>query len=213
MRARRTHDVFPFDPSRGARRVGSAAGEEREIRPFPRGWPFRRHAPHPPIGARPGTQDALEPFDPADCGKHGQVLERVRQPARSRQLTAAKVHDSKLLEPLVDAVQPIRRPIGAPGRPRKRPAKLHADKGYDFGAARRAWRQRGIVPRIARRGVESSERLGRHRWVVERTQAWIVTFRKLAVRFDRHAASVLGLLHLACALICLRFLYQAETAH
>jgi transposase len=129
------------------------------------------------------------------------------------QLTAANVHDSKLLAPPVDAVQPIRRPIGAPGRPRKGPAKLHADKGSDFGSTRRALRQRGIVPRIARRGVESSERLGRHRWVVERTQAWIVSFRKLAVRFDRHAASVLGFLHLACALICLRFLNHAETAH
>jgi transposase len=48
---------------------------------------------------------------------------------------------------------------------------------------------------------------------IERTQAWIVSVRKLTVRFDRHAASVLGFLHLACALICLRFLHQAETAH
>jgi IS5 family transposase len=120
------------------------------------------------------------------------------------------VHDSKLLAPLVDAVQPIRRPTGEPGRPRKRPAKLHADKGYDYPTCRRALRQRGITPRIARRGVESSERLGRHRWIVERTQAWVVAFRKLAVRYDRHAASVLAFLHLACALICLRFLAHAE---
>ena len=48
------------------------------------------------------------------------------------QLTAANVHDSKALEPLVDAVQPIRRPTGQPGRPRKRPTKLHGDKGYDY---------------------------------------------------------------------------------
>jgi len=47
--------------------------------------------------------------------------------------------------------------------------------------------------------------------VVERTQAWIVAFRKLAVRFDQHAASALAFLHLACALICLRFLNHAET--
>ena len=109
---------------------------------------------------------------------------------------------------------PIRRPTGEPGRPRKRPAKLHADKAYEFVSARRALRERGITPRIARRGVESSERLGRVRWVVERTQAWVVAFRKLAVRYDRHAASVLAFLHLACALICLRFLAHTEaTAH
>jgi transposase len=65
------------------------------------------------------------------------------------------------------------------------------------------------MPRIARRGVDSNERLGRYRWIVERTNAWILAFRRLATRFDRQAASVLAFLHLACALICLRFLQQA----
>lgn len=125
-------------------------------------------------------------------------------------LSAANVHDSKLLEPLVDAIPPIRRPVGQPGRPRFRPAKLHGDKGYDFAVCREALRRRGIVPRIARRGVESSERLGRYRWTVERTNAWVLAFRRLALRFDRQPASVLAFLHLACALICLRFLQQVE---
>ena len=123
-------------------------------------------------------------------------------------LSAANVHDSKLLEPLVDAVPPIRRPIGQPGRPRFRPAKLHGDKGYDFAFCRNALRRRGITPRIARRGVDSSERLGRYRWIVERTNAWMLAYRRLALRFDRQAASMLALLHLACALICLRFFQQ-----
>jgi hypothetical protein len=39
---------------------------------------------------------------------------------------------------------------------------------------------------------------------------WVVAFRKLAVGYDRHAASVLASLHLACALICLCFLAHAE---
>jgi transposase len=78
-------------------------------------------------------------------------------------LSGANVPDATLLEPLVDAVQPIRRPIGQPGRPRKRPAKLHADKAYDARAKRRALGARGITPRIARKGIESSERLGRFR--------------------------------------------------
>jgi transposase len=151
--------------------------------------------------------------NPTDRGKQGSkyhfAVDRPGVPL-AVQLTAANVHDSKLLEPLVDAVQPIRRPTGEPGRPRKRPAKLHADKGYDFTFCRQALRQRSITPRIARRGVASSQRLGRHRWIVERTQAWVVAFRKLAVRYDRHANSVLAFLHLACALICLRFLAHAE---
>ncbi len=108
--------------------------------------------------------------------------------------------------PLIDAIPPIVGPRGRPGRPRFRPAKLHGDKAYDFPACRRALRARGIASRIARRGIESSERLGRHRWVVERTQAWLLGFRRLGVRYERRADLLQGLLHLACALVCLRFL-------
>ena len=113
--------------------------------------------------------------------------------------TAANVHDSKALEEAVDAISPVRRPRG---RPRKRPKKLHADKGYDSGLCRKALRKRGITPRIARRGVESSERLGRHRWVVERTLSWINRFRRLKVRYERRADVHQAFLDLGCALIC-----------
>jgi IS5 family transposase len=78
-------------------------------------------------------------------------------------LSAANTHDSVLLEQLVDAVPAVKGPRGRPGRPRQRPAKLHLDKGYDYPRCRRALRRRGITPRIARRGIESSQRLGRHR--------------------------------------------------
>ena len=95
------------------------------------------------------------------------------------------------------------------GWPRRRPAKLHADKAYDSSDLRRALRARGITPRIARRGIDSSERLGRYRWVVERTEAWLLGCRRLGVRYERRADLLRGLLHLACALICLKFLAPA----
>jgi IS5 family transposase len=97
-------------------------------------------------------------------------------------------------------------PRGRPGRPRRRPAKLHADKAYDFPRCRHALRRRGISPRIARRGVESNRRLGRHRWKVERTLAWPLGCRRLTLRYKRRADLLQGLLHLACALLCLRSL-------
>jgi IS5 family transposase len=121
-------------------------------------------------------------------------------------LSAANTHDSVLLEAMVDAVGAIRGPCGRPGRPRKRPAKLHCDKGYDYPRCRRALRRRGITPRIARRGIESSQRLGRHRYVVERSLAWLVGYRRLQVRYERRADIVLGLVQLACVLICLNSL-------
>jgi transposase len=118
-------------------------------------------------------------------------------------LSAANTHDSMLLEAVIDAVPPVKGPRGRPGRPRKRPAKLHLDKAYDYPRCRRALRARGITPRIAGRGIESSLRLGRHRYVVERSLAWLVGYRRLRVRYERRADILLGFLFLACALICL----------
>jgi transposase len=108
-------------------------------------------------------------------------------------LSAANTHDSLRLEQVVDAVPAIIGPRGRPGRPRKRPARLYADKGYDFPRGRQALRRRGITPRIARRGIESSQRLGRHRYVVERSLAWLVGYRRLQVRYERRADILLGL--------------------
>ena len=96
-----------------------------------------------------------------------------------------------------------------PGRAGKRPAKLHADKAYDYPHPRRGLHARGIAPRIARRGIESSGRPGRHRWVVERTLAWLLGFCRLGIRYERRPELLQGLLHLACALMCLRFLDPA----
>lgn len=123
-------------------------------------------------------------------------------------LSAANRNDCKVLEEAVDAIPPVRN--GRPGRPRQRPEKLHADKGYDFDFCREALRKRGIIPRIARRGVESgstelaegSERLGRYRWVVERTLSWLNRSRRLKVRYERRDDIHLAFLLIGCALIC-----------
>jgi len=70
--------------------------------------------------------------------------------------------------------------------------------------------RRGITPRIARRGIESSQRLGRHRYVVERSLGWLVGYRRLQVRYERRADILLGLVHLAWALTCLDSLNQSR---
>jgi IS5 family transposase len=82
-------------------------------------------------------------------------------------LTDANPHDSTLFETLLDELPAVRTPTG---QRRSRSGKVHADKGYDYPGCRRLLRRRGITPRIARRGVESSTRLGRHRWKVERVR-------------------------------------------
>ena len=48
--------------------------------------------------------------------------------------------------------------------------------------------------------------LGRWRWVVERTFAWLNQFRRLRVRYDKRADIHEAFLSLGCALICWQFL-------
>ena len=79
-----------------------------------------------------------------------------------------------------------------------------ATKGYDYPECRELLRERNILPRIARKGIESSKRLGRHRYVVERCLEWTTRFRRLVRRYEREASHFLGFLRLACAVICFR---------
>jgi transposase len=119
-------------------------------------------------------------------------------------MAIANVHDSKMMLATVDAIEPIR--AKTRGRPRRRPHKLHADKGYDYRHLRLALRKRRIIPRIARSDVEPKNRLGRYRWVVERTLSWLNRFRRLKIRYEHRADIHLAFLQLGCALISLRFL-------
>jgi transposase len=111
----------------------------------------------------------------------------------------ANQHDSVPFEKVIDAVPGIRHGRGSP---RRRFKKLHADKAYDFQRGRLACRVRAILSRIARRGVETAEKLGKHRWVVERTFAWSRHFKRLTVRYERRADIHLAFLKLAACLIC-----------
>ena len=106
-------------------------------------------------------------------------------------------------EALIDAIPAIG---GRRGRPRRRPDKLHADKAYDHRRCRNACRRRNIMPRIARRGVETAQKLGQHRWVIERTFAWLNRFRRLTIRYERRLDIHHALTAIACSLICFRAL-------
>jgi transposase len=108
-------------------------------------------------------------------------------------------------EGLMAALPAVKQPFGYR---RKRPDKVHADKASDQPRCRRFLAQRGIRARIARRGVESSAKLGRQRWVVERSLAWLARYRKLTIRYERTPELHVAFLTLACALVCLGKLEQ-----
>jgi transposase len=140
--------------------------------------------------------------NPVDRGKPGSKLQLVCDGGGlwlTAVVTAANVNDTIVFQAVMDDVPPIRTPAG---RRRTRPAKVHADKGYDSRANRGYLRRRGIKSRIARREVESSTRLGRHRWRVERSLSWLSCFRRLQVRWDREAGRWFAFVLVACAVVC-----------
>ena len=103
-----------------------------------------------------------------------------------------------------------RSPIRCPrGQRRTRPEKLHAAKACDMPRCRRVRHRRGIGVRIARVGIEPKGTLGRHRWVIARTVAWLRRFRPLAIRSERRLDIHQTLLTLGCALICFRALERS----
>ena len=115
-------------------------------------------------------------------------------------LTGGNRTDGTQLIPLVDALPPIRGRRGRPAGDRGScsPIAATTTTSTAVGCAR------GITPRIARRGVAHGSGLGRQRWVVERSFAWLHAFKRLRTRYERRGDLHLGLLQLACALICYR---------
>jgi transposase len=128
------------------------------------------------------------------------ITERTGLPL-SVGISGANLHDSQALIPLVKGIPPI---SSRRGRRRRKPGKLHADKGHDYDHLRRWLRQRRITHRIAREGIESSQRLGRHRWTIERTMSWLAGCRRLHRRYARKAEHFLAFTSIACTLIYYR---------
>ena len=91
------------------------------------------------------------------------------------------------------------------------PWHLIGDNAYDSGKLDAQLRHYGIeviAPHRSNRRIRTQDkrrlRRYRRRWKIERLFAWLQNFRRLVVRYERHAENFLGMLHLACCLILLR---------
>ena len=149
--------------------------------------------------------------NPVDRGKTGSKIHVLSDRAGlplSVAVSAANTNDAAALKPLVRAIPPIK---SRRGPRRRKPAKLHADKAYDQADLRTWVRDQGIAVRIARKGIESSARLGKHRWVIERSIAWLFGYHRLAIRYERYANHFCGFLTLAGTLTCYKKLAKSAT--
>lgn len=131
-------------------------------------------------------------------------------PPLGADLEAASPAEVTLLENTLDTVA-IGRPR-QPGRPRKRPKRLIADRGYDrhpLRARLARWGLDSMIP--ARRNHQRAthqdgrqRRRYRRRWIMELTFAWLGHFRRLVVRYERLVTTSAGFFHIACDLLTLR---------
>ena len=129
-------------------------------------------------------------------------------------LTPGQRHDSTQLAAVLDAIR-VPRP-GGRGRPRKRPDRLIADKGYSYPSCRRLLRRRGIPHTIPERRDQRERRARRpgrplafdpetyrRRNVVERCVNRLKQWRGLATRFEKRAANYRALVVIAATLLWL----------
>ena len=152
-------------------------------------------------GEKRGSATGPSPVDRARSGSKHHLLVDASGIPLAWTLTGGNRNDVTQLIPLIDKVPPVR---GVVGRPRFRPQVLVADRGYDHDKYRHLVRERGIRPVIARRKTEHGSGLGRVRWVVERTFAWLHHLKRLLVRYDRRAEIHEAFLALGCCLVCFR---------
>jgi transposase len=125
-------------------------------------------------------------------------------------LHSASPAEVKLAETTLASVRVRRR--HHPGRPRQKPQRVIADRGYDSDPLRQQLARRGIeliVPhRKGRRKPPTQDgrtlRRYKRRWIVERTFARLGNYRRLAVRYDRSLTVYRGFFHIACFMIVLR---------
>ena len=160
----------------------------------------------PCTGEKGGSATGPSPVDRARNGsKHHLLVDATGIPL-AWTLTGGNRNDVTQLVPLVERVPAVR---GKVGRPRRRPKRVTADRGYDHDKYRRELRRRGIGSEIARRQTEHGSGLGRSRWVVERTFAWLHNFKRLLIRYDRRAEIHEAFLAIGCCLVCHRRLHNS----
>ncbi len=106
-----------------------------------------------------------------------------------------------------------------PGRPRQKPARVIADRGYDSDPLRKRLAQRGIEliapyrKNNQGRRYEDGRELRRYkrRWIVERTHAWLGQFRRLLVRHEHLLSTYRAFFYLACFWITLSTVYEIRS--
>ncbi|WP_442815122.1 IS5 family transposase [Streptomyces sp. NBC_01775] len=150
------------------------------------------------VRAKGGELAGPSPVDRGKPGSRMHILSDANGLPVRVGLSAANTHDSLGLKPILSHFHMGHESHVAESKPQR----LHADKAYDVPHLRRWLWGKHIGVRIARKGIDSSERLGRRRRVIERTMSWLTGYRRLNHRYERKPGNYLAFLGLSAALCC-----------
>jgi transposase len=129
-----------------------------------------------------GVLTGPNPTDRAKKGTKRHLLVDGKGTPLAVRLTGANRNESLEAMNLVDDIPPIR---GRRGRPRRKPKALDGDRQYGTPRNREGLKQRGIEDHLARPRTPHGSGLGKIRYVVERTLAWVGQARRLKIRYDK----------------------------
>jgi transposase len=148
-----------------------------------------------------GEDTGPNPTDRGKTGtKHTLMVDANGVPLALR-TTGANASDQTQILPIIMEFPKVK---GKAGRPKELPDEAYADRGYDNDSTRLLLLWLGIEPKIAKRRTEHGSGLGRVRWVVERTNAWLKGLRRMRVRWDRLTNIQQAWNSLAMSVICFR---------
>ena len=149
-----------------------------------------------------GDQTGPSPVDRRKPGtKFTLMVDRNGVPLAVR-IAGANRSDQREILPIIQEEFP--EVGGQPGRPQTTPDAVDADAGYDSETTREVLRCLGIEPFIRKRGEQHGSGLGRVRWVVERSLAWLKGLRRLRLRYDRSETVIHGWATMAMSVINFR---------
>jgi transposase len=184
--------------------------EEAAARPAPAGRPGGRHRLGALLRGQPdvprrfgGVLTGKNPTDRAKKGTKRHLLVDGKGTPLAVRITGANRNESLEAMNLVDDIPPIR---GQRGRPRRKPKALYGDRQYGTPRNQDGLKQRRIEDHLARQRTPHGSGLGKIRYVVERTLAWVGQARRLKIRYDKlpsihRAFHLLQLARICCSVL------------
>jgi transposase len=184
--------------------------EEAAARPATAGRPGEGHRLGALLRRQPelprrfwGVLTGKNPTDRAKKGTKRHLLVDGKGTPLALRLTGANRNDSLEAMNLVGDIPPIK---GKRGRPRRKPKALYGDRAYGTKRNQEGLKRRRIEDHLARQRTPHGSGLGKIRWVVERSLAWVGQARRLKIRYDKlpsihRAFHFLQLARICCSIL------------